>query len=159
MSITTCSLTFFCTWEANSATEMTHWRPPISLFLSFKSIATAMQIVGMCLTPFLNSFLLSLWQTIMEANWNVVGARFFKMSAKISHVNSGIFSIGIFLNGDGSIFFLHSSLHSVLTRSRTLAIRRFFSSGCENTSLAIDGKFSPTRARPIFANFSLSIEV
>ena len=68
--------------------------PHISLFLSFRSVATAIHMLEVCCGPFFNSFWWSLWLTVTETILQMIGAFNFRSSANsfqvIQSLSTGI---------------------------------------------------------------------
>ena len=161
LQITPCILYYTCfsQWQEYIKREISDCTPHISLFLSLRSTAAAMQMPGKCCAPHLLWFLWSLWATMEDNALSRSGARASNSLINSDHLKSINWETGIFWNRDllnfaGDLW--HRLLHSLLMvsknrwniASRTLSIAI--------TALAIDRACPPSNCRTTFASLSPS---
>lgn len=144
-----------CTRDENRTSERNVCTPHISRFLSFRSVAMAIQIPGWCLSPCLCWLRWSFLLTIMDSILKRVGAFTSSSLMQEPHWNLGRLSTGIFLKIDGGLQARWQSLlHSASIRSNSLSKMCSRIPSCASTILAIVEWWPPARARPSLQRLS-----
>ena len=121
--------------------------PHISLFLSFRTMAAAMQIPALCARPHLCSFRWSLRDEIVERTWRAFDL---SSSKQRSHLKSDISVTGTLRKRDGgsSLRCWHNLLHSSSIWFRSSNVTALRSTWCPITAFAMDGRCPQARALP-----------
>ena len=136
----------------NKRRDKSDCTPFISLFLSFRITAAAIQMPGLCASPTFVLFRWSPWEAIVDRIWKKVGAFFCNTSTKTVQLNSANKDCGIFRYTEDLDWRWHDWLHSASIWATKCLNSNSRKLSWPNMLLAIDGRCPPARALPIFVS-------
>ena len=128
----------------------------ISLFLSFRRVATVVHMAGWWAALRFVWYLLSLWPTSVYSILKRIGAFAWRSLIRWLQLNWVISSKVIFRKEDGVAVSLHRMEHS-LSSTVTLVMVICCNSGWPKTALTIDSGWPPASAHPIREYASLRL--